>query len=77
MPLKIDEVYCFIAEDEEGEGIPAWQMGNTMMPLVSADIVRVKQLIPIALEIQRMTGRSIRLVRFTNLEELNMKDFLS
>jgi hypothetical protein len=41
---RIDEVFVFIASDANGEGVPAFQAGAVMLPLVCADKARVDSL---------------------------------
>lgn len=66
--LKIDSMFAFVAESEEGEGVMAAQMmmygQPTMMPLVGADMTRVKTLYPLAKEISKKSGRPFKVYRF-------------
>jgi hypothetical protein len=70
----IDVIYAWVATDPSGgEGVCSFQIGNTHMPLVGADMERIKSLRPRAEIIRRVTGYPIRLVRFAtraDLEEL-------
>ncbi len=70
--LRINEVFVFVATDEHGdEGIPAFQSSAGMwMPLVAADRARVDSLRPMAKEIAKMTGSSIKLIRMSTREDL-------
>lgn len=69
--LNIDELYVFIGKDATGnEGIPAFHMRDMMMPMVCADQARVDALRGIAEQMAQETGIEIKLVRFTNREEL-------
>jgi hypothetical protein len=70
--LRIDEMFAFIASDANGEGLPAFQAGLMMMPLVAADRKRVDSLRDIARQIARETGQTITLVRFSHREELEV-----
>ncbi len=72
--LRIDEIYAFIAEEAKGEGVCAFQFGNTLLPMVCADIARVDSLREKAREIAAVSGRRIRLVRFTTRTELELID---
>lgn len=74
MDLKIDEMYAFIATDEDGqEGICAFQIESGLwMPMVGADLKRVDSLRPIARSIVLATGRQIEVCKFTNREHLEM-----
>lgn len=71
--MKIEEVYCYVSVDENGnEGIVAQTMelaGSTvMMPFVAADRVMRDRLDPLAKQIQKKTGKKIRLLRMTSRE---------
>ena len=71
MPKLIQEMYAFIATEEDGdEGIPATPIGQMMMPLVGADLDRINSLRPDAVLIAAFTGLSIQLVRFSRAETL-------
>ena len=65
---KITEMYAFITHEEgreDDEGIiGASPDGRTWMPLVGADMTRVKDLIPFAEETKRRTGIPYRIVKF-------------
>jgi len=71
---KIMEMYAFVAEDKdpEDEGIIGFMAGTGWMPLVGADMARVDSLKPIARDISRNTGKTVKLIRFTNREELGI-----
>lgn len=70
MPL-INEMFAFIVTEEEGsEGIPAIQLDDKWIPLVGADKDRVDSLRIAALRIKNLSGKRIRLVKFTQIEEL-------
>ena len=43
---------------------------NVMLPLVGADIARVESLRPIARSISAQTGKKIKLLHFTQREDL-------
>lgn len=66
-PLRVDEVYCFIARNKDGdEGIPAIQLGNLMMPMVGADMDRVLSLMGFAKTMAKEGSVTIELVKFSN-----------
>jgi hypothetical protein len=70
-PQTIDSVYAWVVvEPDGGEGVASAQIGNTHWPLVGADIDRVKSLRALAEAVRRQTGWPVRLVRFSNREEL-------
>lgn len=66
--LKIDSMFAFVAESDEGEGVMAATMmlygQPTMMPLVGADMERIKALYPLAKDISEKSGRSFKVYRF-------------
>lgn len=68
---RIDELYAFIIEDKEAdcEGVPGASMGGGLvMPLMGADLDRMKSFIP-ALK-QRGVLDKAKLYRFTNKIEV-------
>ena len=69
---KIDTVYAFIANDDDGsEGIPAFVAENNLVvPMIAADLDRVETLRPIAEEMAEMKGIIITLAKFDNRENL-------
>lgn len=70
---KITSMHAYIMADknEYDEGIPAFSTPDGMMfPLVGADEERMKSLRPMAEELAKRTGKSIRLVKFTAMEEV-------
>lgn len=71
--LKIDAVYAFIAEGEEGEGVmgamfpnPAGGGPPVMMPLVGADEARIRSLKKAADEIAEQSGFPYKIYKFDN-----------
>ena len=69
---RIEEMFAFVASEDDGEGVAAAQMGNMLMPLVGADAARVDSMRGIAQAICNATGRRITLVRFSQREELEV-----
>jgi hypothetical protein len=69
---RITEIFAFIAEDTgpEDEGVTAMSIGPLMLPMVGADEARVRSLMPKAQEIARITGKTIRLMRFSGRQVL-------
>jgi hypothetical protein len=69
---KITEIYAFISEDTgpEDEGIIGQRMNDTWLPFVAADQKRIDSLRPWAKSIARVTGKKIKLIRFTHREGL-------
>jgi hypothetical protein len=66
--LKIDALYAYLAQGKEGEGVMGMSVpiaGQMMMlPMVGADIARIKSLLPIAKQIARASGVTFRVFRF-------------
>lgn len=69
---KITEMYAFIAEDTgpDDEGVIGFTTSTGWIPMVGADMKRVDSLRPIATSIARDLGKRVKLIRFTNREEL-------
>jgi hypothetical protein len=69
---KIAEIFAFVCEDKgpDDEGIVGIKLGKEWTPLVGADMKRVALLRPIAEDIAKKTGKKIKLIHFTNREEL-------
>lgn len=69
---KITEMFAFVTEDKgpDDEGVVGMKLGSDWMPLVGADMKRATLLKPIAEGIARATGKKIKLIHFTNREEL-------
>jgi len=74
MGYLVDELFAFVATDEEGdEGVVAVELvgSDTMMPLVAADLTRIQQMVPFAEAIRQQTGHTVRLKHFTLLGEVS------
>jgi hypothetical protein len=70
---KIESIYAFLSVDEFGEGVMGATLPNgVFMPLVGADIERINSLKPIVLEAVKDTKKTVRLVKFTTREELEI-----
>lgn len=70
--LRIDELYAFIAQDTDGEGLPAFMHNGMMLPMVCADKARVDSLRAIAAEMVLQSGNKITLCRFSVREEIEV-----
>lgn len=72
--LKINEMYAFVSVDEGGEGVVGMTVRmygkEVFMPFVCADKARVESLRPKAFEISKMSGKSIKLLKFSTREVL-------
>lgn len=71
---KITELFVFIAEDKgsDGEGIVAGKLGDAWIPLMGADMKRIDALRPMAAMTAKLTGKKIRLVHFTQREDMEV-----
>lgn len=69
---KITEMFCFAVDDsgEKDEGVPAFESGRMMWPLMGADLTRVESLMPIAQKIADETGKPIRIYKFSRREQI-------
>jgi len=72
---KIDALYAWVAQEPDGgEGVCSASMPflgrETQMPFFGADIDRVKLLRPFAEAVRRATGYPIRLIRFSQRDDL-------
>lgn len=69
---RIEEMYAFVAEGSgpEDEGIIGMTTNSGWMPLVGADMARVESLKPIARNIGVATGKKIKILHFTQREDL-------
>lgn len=68
----INELYIFIVEESEGEGIPAVEMDGVLMPLVGADMETINEMRRHAQMLADNSGFKIRLVRFSVREEMEI-----
>lgn len=72
--FKIQKITAFIAVDENGtEGVMGAQMGNTMMPLVCADEIRIAKMFPIAEAIKHATGKDYKVLQFNNFIDVTQQ----
>ena len=70
MKLSIDEMFAFVADDDEGEGIMGAKIGDSWMPLVGADMDRVQSLVKIADMIKNETGKNYKVLKFSTREDI-------
>jgi hypothetical protein len=71
--FRITELWAYVSigdDDEEGVCGASIGPGGTMLPLIAADETRLRQLMPVAIEIAIVTGKCIKLVKFTKREEV-------
>jgi hypothetical protein len=70
---SIDAIYAWVAtEPNGGEGICSAQIGSLHMPLIGADMDRIKSLRSRAEMVRRITGYPVRLVRFSARDDLEV-----
>lgn len=69
---KIEEMFAFVAVDDGIEGIVGINTPSGWAPLVGADMKRVDSLIPLAREIAKKSGKEIRLLKFSEREDLGI-----
>ncbi len=71
--VRINEMFAFILLDEDNtEGIPAFNAGGLAMPLVGADMARIDSLRHIAESLARDTNKKITLAKFSHREDLEV-----
>lgn len=68
----IDEVWLYVCDDEEGEGMPAQAIGDWFSPLMGADEARAKSLEPLAANIAAKSGQPVKLIKFTKREDIKI-----
>lgn len=67
---SINEVFAFLAQDPEGEAIVGINTPGGFLPFVGGNMNQIEILKPFAEQIAQKTGRSIKILKFTNREEL-------
>lgn len=70
MKLKIDEMFAFVADDTEGEGVMVITVDGQSLPLVGADMDRVKSLAGIAEMIKKESGKDYKILKFSTREDI-------
>ena len=70
--LRIDQVWLFVSLDETGEGVCAAPIlgAGSLVPLIAADEERMKALIPWAKKLAEMSGKQVKLVKFSQRSEV-------
>lgn len=72
---RIDSVWAAVSVDEHGEGLCAVMTPGGWVPLIAADEARLKDIREWAKQLARTrayTGKTIRLIRLTTREELEV-----
>lgn len=71
--LRIDEIYLFVSQDEDGnEGIISFPSKIGQLPLIAADKARLDSLRPAAISMKKLTPKKIVLIKFTTREEIEI-----
>jgi hypothetical protein len=66
MPFKIETLTAFVTIGPDGdEGIMAARKGDTWMPLICADTVRIKEMLPIAKAISKISGKPFMVIELS------------
>lgn len=67
---KVTEVYCFVSVDEGGEGVIGKYFDGAWHPFVCSDKNIMEKLKLYAREIGKESGKKIKIIRFTQREEI-------
>jgi hypothetical protein len=73
--MAIEAIYAWVVtEPDGGEGVAGANIPSLggMVPLVGADMDRIKSLRPYAEELRELSGYPVRLVRFGSREDLEV-----
>lgn len=74
MKKRIEEMFCFAVIDNDGiEGIPAMQTPIGPMPLVGADLDRMRSLLGAVMSLEAHHGKKVRLYKFSRKEEIDWR----
>lgn len=73
---RIDAIYAVLSVDEGGEGVVGapLQEGTMSVPLICADEARLASILPLARMIATLSGKKMRLVKFTTREVIEEID---
>ena len=74
MTLRIESMYAFIAvdPDDDTEGVIGFTAPSGWIPMVGADMEMVEKLRPMAEGIARAHTQTVKLVHFTQREEVEV-----
>jgi hypothetical protein len=69
---QIDQIWMVVSVDpnDANEGVCAAIVGGVMMPLIAADPKRLDQIVSLATDVKRKTGMRLKLVKFSQREEI-------
>ncbi|MEZ9059177.1 hypothetical protein [Vibrio pelagius] len=74
---EVKEIFAFVYEHSDGnENVISIRRFNIEYPLLGTSIDWVKNLAPVALEVERIQGIKAKLVKFDARTELDIKDYL-
>lgn len=66
----VNEMYCFVAENDQGEGIMGFRSHQGWVPMVGMDMARVKALYPIAKQVSAAAKCEFKVLKFSNREDI-------
>jgi hypothetical protein len=70
---RIDQIWAFLSVDDGGEGVCGLTVGgDAMLPMVAADKRIVETMIPHAVELATVSGKPVRLAKFTKREDMQI-----
>jgi hypothetical protein len=71
---QINSIWAFVAldPDDGNEGIIGMSTPAGMMPMIASDKVRLDELTPIAEHVAAVSGRDVKLVKFSRREVLRV-----
>jgi len=64
--LKIEQMFAFVSCDDEGEGVIGFKGSDGWMPMVGADMDRVKSLLPMVVAM----GVDFKILKFEGREDI-------
>lgn len=67
---RIETLYAILSADDKGEGIVAHSVGGMMVTLMTSEERLVPALVKAAKQIESLTAKKMRLVKFTGREDL-------
>lgn len=72
--VHINEVWAFLSvdKDDNTEGIIAMHSPMGPLPMIAADAARLMSLLPEVEKMVQQSGVTVRLVKFTNREEVRL-----
>lgn len=71
---KIEELFAFVVETPDGEGVPAVMgFNNMMLPMMGADIGRMQSIWPRVKDV--LKEKNVKLYRFTNKIEIDLAEW--